>query len=388
MKNFFCSRKSFKIYVILIFSSFFYYFYYLFFKDLNPFISGGDDLEHYNYAKINNTLLKSFSLELSDSYIFNGHYLPLINILFIIFGKLFGLKTFGYYIFIYIIHIFNVLLLYFVSKRIGINKFSALFISILFLFFPYNFYTLKWLAAGMNHPLASIFMLGCLLSHIFFIQTKKIKYQVLTIILYILGVLTKGTFYPFFAIIIFYDFFFNSNNPPNIKSLIVTFNHTVRRNWYYILFSVPFYIIHTLKFKTSWTYAAQGGITNNPMLYLARIFDYFKNVFWQFTDYNLILNTIILIIVLLAFLYYIFFSNNKAAKLGLLWVLIIQFSMANIDLRNIDSIPRYSYSLSIGALIFLGSIMDLSKHKKQHLYLILYVFLLINYILKILKISI
>lgn len=232
-------------------------------------------------------------------------------------------------------------------------------------------------------------MLSCLY---FYMNYKKNKYKIHLIpvyFLYLLGSLYKTSFYLFSIILIGYDFIESNeenNDSKKYQHYIKKFLVSIKKNVLFVLISFGFLLIPVLRLRMSWLNKTQGGFMSNPFMIVSRVLDYFKNVILPSYNYNILINTFIFSALLLFIIYYIFYSKNKIALFGLMWALVFGILFSVISIKAVYDIPRYMYTFSIGAYIFLASIInqEYNKKKKAIMYFIP-VFLFIIYAITIFK---
>lgn len=146
----------------------------------------------------------------------HGQYSPINQIIYTFIYVFHFYNPIAYHCFSLLLHIFNSCLVYiFVDKLFSKNnivdcvngKTISLITSVLFVIHPVNVEAVAWISAS-KIPLYSVFYLAGLLSYIYYIEQQKIKYLLLTLLLYILSFASKeqALVFPFSLLLL--DWFF------------------------------------------------------------------------------------------------------------------------------------------------------------------------------------
>lgn len=118
------------------------------------------------------------------------YFMPLANAIFLLCYKVFKLEPAPYHITIMLTHIINVLLVYYVAKRLTHNAIAAFTASILFGISPATAEPAVYIAA-FHHALATSFIMIAFLFFIRFQESAKPRCYLLSLLFYLLALLTK-----------------------------------------------------------------------------------------------------------------------------------------------------------------------------------------------------
>lgn len=118
------------------------------------------------------------------------YFAPIQNVLFFLMHRLFGLEPFWYHLSMLTIHILNAYLVYCFTIRILRNNTQAFLASWLFGIFPAHIDAVVYIAA-IQHTLVTTFVLLSLISFTRFLHTNRRRHFSLTLIFFVLGLLTK-----------------------------------------------------------------------------------------------------------------------------------------------------------------------------------------------------
>ena len=122
---------------------------------------------------------------------YNPFYRPITRLSFVVDANLFGLNPVWFHFVNLVIHLFNMLLLFYVLKRVFDVKIAFL-TSVSFGIHPINCETLNLIAAR-NNLLAMLFVLLCLFFLLKWDDDKKLKFFIFSILSFSLGLFCKET---------------------------------------------------------------------------------------------------------------------------------------------------------------------------------------------------
>lgn len=186
------------IIVILVTASFFPSLY-------NDFTNWDD-----NYYVVNNSDIKSLSLENLKkifSSIYIGNYQPITILSYAIEYNIspFGLIPTIYHATNLLFHNLNSLVVFYIFYLLCGNIFISLIVAILFGIHPMHVESVAWVS-GRKDVLSSFFFLGALAAFILYDKKKSSKHYIISIILYVLSLLSKpmGIILPFILHLIDY----------------------------------------------------------------------------------------------------------------------------------------------------------------------------------------
>ncbi|MGE0560769.1 MAG: glycosyltransferase family 39 protein [Flavobacteriales bacterium] len=155
----------------------------------NGFTYYSDD----NYI-INNPLIKSLSTDniwLMFTTFFDGHYHPLTLLSFSVNYLFSGESPFGYQFTNLLLNAINSCLVYFLILKLFQDKNKAFIIAFLFALHPLHVESVARITERKDTLFALFFLASCI-SYIIFVESKNIKKYGLTILFFVLALLSKG----------------------------------------------------------------------------------------------------------------------------------------------------------------------------------------------------
>ncbi len=160
--------------IIIIISTFF-----LFFNTLKGDFLNWDDTTYL----INNSLMNQ-SLCLNSFYnIYQAeHHISFVLSTFLVQIQWFGVEPFGMHLFNLFFHLFNIILVYLLSRKLLKNDFYALFIALFFAIHPMRSETLGWIMQRKDIMYTFFFLLSTI-NFLAFIKTKS-KYSLFLVLIF------------------------------------------------------------------------------------------------------------------------------------------------------------------------------------------------------------
>lgn len=167
----------------------------------NTFLAWDD-----NYYIRDNSLI--YSLNLKDIFSHNvmGNYHPLTILILAIEYQLFGLSETCYHAVNLGIHLSNIILVFYAVFLLSGKKDVALIASLFFGIHPIHVESVAW-AAELKDLLYTLFFLSSFIFYLKYIYTFQRKYFFLSIILFLLSLLSKGMAASFPVVLLLADFF-------------------------------------------------------------------------------------------------------------------------------------------------------------------------------------
>ena len=154
----------------------------------HDFVDWDDDVnvtENPNVKEINATTLRNiFTGEVI------GGYTPLTTLSFAIEHALFGMKPGVFHTTNLILHLLCTLLVFILVRRLGFSLFVACATSLLFGIHPMRVESVAWITERKD-VLYGLFFLASLVLYTLFRQTKKQQYYILSLLLFVLSLLSK-----------------------------------------------------------------------------------------------------------------------------------------------------------------------------------------------------
>ncbi len=338
------------ILIILIFLS-----YNVTSKTFYKKIRGGDDLEQFTEANI----LKENKLQIFDINRYSAaagistHYTPMMYVFWIPLLASFDDNAELYLKFCFIVHALNAILLFFLILQLSHSKLASLLGSALFLFFPGNIQTMRWISASIIYAPTVLFMLLTLLFFIHYLKTKKKLYFFVTLIFYLSGCLTKQVFYPFFVILASYEVLIHNNSFSLLKQNKESIKKLLGRYAPFIGLSTMFALIQIYRYKLGWIYQLKGGALFHPIIFY-RLLDFVKEFLWPHNLQNYCLRFALILSLFVLFYCLFFYSKNKLLKFSIIWVIILGLLSMTQHLRSIPASIRYVYIISPGFFMLIS----------------------------------
>ncbi len=119
-----------------------------------------------------------------------GGYTPLTTLSFAIENALFGMKPGVFHFNNILLHLLNVLLVFILFKKLGVNLFITFTVTLLFAIHPMRVESVAWITERKD-VLYSFFFLLSLICYILFRQRKKSLFYVLSMLAFVLSLLSK-----------------------------------------------------------------------------------------------------------------------------------------------------------------------------------------------------
>ena len=155
-----------------------------------PTFNAGFVWDDINYIQ-NNELIHTFDIGgiLSD-YVM-GNYHPVTILVFAIEYQIFGLDETGYHLVNLLLHLANVLLVYYAILLLTKKEMVALVTALLFSIHPLHTESVAWISE-LKDLLYSCFFFGAYIFYIKYLDSKKREYYLLALLLFLLSLLSKA----------------------------------------------------------------------------------------------------------------------------------------------------------------------------------------------------
>ncbi len=157
-----------------------------------------------------NDLITEFSwenLKTIFSTPFMGHYHPLTLLSYLLEYSFFHLHPFIYHLTNLIIHLCNTLLVFWLVFLFTKNLLTSLIVALFFGFHPMRVESVVWISERKD-VLYAFFFLGAMISYTYYDRERKIKYYYLTLLLYLLSLLSKVMAIPLPLVMLLLDYAF------------------------------------------------------------------------------------------------------------------------------------------------------------------------------------
>jgi len=312
---------------------------------------------------LDNELIKDLSFNsIKDAFIpgktFNAVYAPAGEIFHKIYYYLWKTDPFWYHLIILIYFILNLILIYFIVLRIFHKEELAFLTALFFLVHPVHVEAIAWIGCGA-YVLASLFLLLSFYLFIKFIEEKYFPVFLLSVLFYILSLLTHHfpVIFPLLLLLYMYCFYKNT-----VKS--------------YIILSLPFWILTSVDIYISLQVGHESGRVgydyhHTPLLQVFNIFGkYLFNIFiplelspryfYPLPDYW----SIICILSFIAISIIIYISKSKEYFFCWAWFFICLIPFSHIIPLSWKMADRYLFFASIGFCLFLAFIFEKTWNKR------------------------
>jgi tetratricopeptide (TPR) repeat protein len=324
----------------------------------------------------------------------SNYYRPLLLISFAIDYQIWGLNPIGYHLSNTFFHILSAFLGFILLYRLTNKRFLISFLpALIFLIHPLQTEAVTYVA-GRADPLSTVFSLGVLILYTYFRETKKKLHIYLSLLLFILALLTKEQviFLPALVLLIELIFYFSKKNiKSSLMKLIPYFSISI------VYFILRITVLNFNQLLTGSTYNAlyDGNLWVRLYTFCLVIWNYFKllfiphnlhmapelNIVTKFFSWPVI--TLLIFLLLLSYIAYKLYYKNKYFAFGLLWFFIILAPRTNIISINRPMYEHWLYLPMIGFYLALFSLVfyALNRIKKERLkQYILYSFLIVVFI--------
>lgn len=356
--------KTSLILLFLIFSVIFLYSYHL---KIN--FGGYDNLEWYEEAKERNTLTKIFDFQYySGKFGPSSYFNPIQLIVWQYMATNYDQQPFPYHILCTLVHIINVIIVFFIINKFVKSKFFAFLATFSFAIYYLNFETIGWFAAAITTGLTAFFLLSTLLLTLNYFQTKNKLFYFLSLLTFFLGTFAKETV--LFTIPVLLIYYLTTQRKKVFKF--------IKNDLFflpYLILSLPIVLITFARLDHSALINNWGG------------FNFGVHMFYRFINFLNYLITVIptsfntqmaiTMFVLLSFPALIYYGlKNKNLLFFTVWLVLSISIYIYSNFRDIYSLGRYLYLPSIawfGLLYYMVSNIKNLKIK------IISSFCLINY---------
>lgn len=153
-----------------------------------------------------NPLIYSINLSKIFSAYLAGNYHPLTVLVHAIEYSLFKFNTTGYHLVNVLLHVCNTALVFYFICRLSGNAVIGLITALLFGVHPLHVESVAWIAE-LKDVLYSFFFLFGLITYLRFTAEQKSKWYVLTIVLFLLSLLSKGMAVSFSLVLVLIDYY-------------------------------------------------------------------------------------------------------------------------------------------------------------------------------------
>lgn len=352
--------------------------FYIYHDVLNAGITNWDDK---NYI-LNNGIIKDFSfsniLKMFSVYIM-GNYHPLTILSYAAEYSLWGINTKMFHLTNLLFHILNSILAFFIVYQITRkNLLFAVFVSLLFAVHPMHIESVAWISARKD-LLYVFFFFASMLTYIKYSEKQDIKYLLLTLLLFVFSLLSKGQAVVLPVVLLLIDYVLNRKFSSRLFVEKIPFFAVS------LVFGVVAYfaqqsvsavnLIHLEKFQN-----ILFGFYGLSLYIIKSVFPYQLSAFhpYPFNTYDAVPVSVFIITALTisGFCYFIYrYRNSRGIIFGLAFFittifLVLQF----LPVGLVVIAERYSYLSYFGLFYVIGYFIfnkEFYKHKKLFISLLI-----------------
>ena len=193
------------------------------------FINWDDNAYIYQNKDIKELTISSISKLFSSFYL--GMYQPLTMLSFSLEYSFFGLNPSIFHADNLILHLFNVCLVFIFIRNLTGNSLSSFIVSLFFGIHPLHVESVAWISERKDVLYTFFYLLG-LISYIQYLKVKETKFWILSIILFILSLLSKSAAVTFPLVLLLLHFY-HQRAEFNLKN-------TLLKVWPFFILSVLF----------------------------------------------------------------------------------------------------------------------------------------------------
>ena len=297
----------------------------------------------------------------------SGIWQPITWISHILDCQLYGLNPMGHHWNSLILHVINVLLLFYILQRMTGALFRSFFVAALFAIHPIQVESVAWIAERKN-VLSTLFYLLCILSYIRYVKDPKNKRYLTILIFYILGLMSKPMMITMPFVLLLLDFW--PLERLNIRYKGET-EYSAKNDRNIVIEKIPLLIIavifSVISWKSQYLAGAMTDLKNIPLdarieLSLVSYVKYLYKLFWPhnlafFYPYSgdiPLWEVIVASLILLLFTVYSIYCHKRKKYIisGWLWFLItISPVIGLVHLGDQAMADRYMYIPCVGVFI-------------------------------------
>lgn len=198
-------------------------------------------------------------------------YVPVTQLTYLLDYQLFGLSSFGFHVSSLIYHFITTVILFLFFSKFFDYK-TSFILSLIFLIHPANIEAIAWLSARST-IIFTLFYVLSLIQYVNYLQKKRKKYYIFTLLFFILSALAKSTAITLPVVLLGFDCYFEkkcrvsfikNKIPLLIISLIIGYVTTLSKiqppfeyNYWYNMLLVSYRIFfYVIKFLLPLHYSA------------------------------------------------------------------------------------------------------------------------------------
>jgi tetratricopeptide (TPR) repeat protein len=346
----------------------------------NDFVNWDDEL--YVYKNTGITTLKKDSIAYTLKHVFTtyvvGNYHPLTMLTYCVEYSQSQLNPKTYHTTNLILHILNSILVLAFIWLLSKQKYTALFVALLFAVHPMHVESVAWISERKD-VLYSFFYLASLCSYMLYISKQKQLFYIITFFLFVLALLSKAMAVTIPVVFIAIDYYLKT--PINFQSL---------KN------KIPFFILSLLTgvfaIKAQLAFDAIGDASAHPFYdrilfgcygiinYIFKLFlpinlsCFYAYPIKQSNVYPIVYYLAPLVVLALVFVLYKFFRTNRVVVFGsLLFLITIALVLQILPVGEAIVADRYTYLPYIGLFFIIATAIEKQIQKSNPLKPIIYI---------------
>lgn len=283
-------------------------------------------------------------------------YRPVSLVTAKILSFLFNEQPLGYKLFVFLLHIINSVLLFYLIKNVFCSEKISFLATLIWASCRLHNYSM-YVFSNLGESLVLTFILLTLTFLYKSLNQNKSKYLYFALFCYVLALLTKENS---LALIIFFVFCFVVFNKPIMERVSNSFESIkIKFFTFFVLMFTTIYVIITISSRKYYVFEVSKVSYEIDYKLIPRILEYIFSI----TTFNLKQELpIYLYFVIVCIVAYLFFQKSSLIKIGILWAIAFSLPYTGFSVN----FNRAMYIPSIGIyLIFAYLLVNLSKKLKQ-----------------------
>jgi len=340
------------------------------------FVNWDDEMMIINNPRIMNLSLDGILHILDPHTVFTdrfSEYYPIRDLSYMIDYFIWGLDPLGYHLTNLLFEIANVILVFILFQRLFNDRALSLLSAMIFAVHPLTAGVVSWVSCRKDLMAMTFYLIAFIYFMEFYRSNKesdkrKIKYFILSNIMFLFALLSKASALPFPGVVVAYMFIVEDERhlKPYILYLILpatlmmtyalgsysyssyfgtgTFKQTYGWDWFSMFFPELF-VIYTVRFLFPFNlaplYIEPGNSSLLEPLFLISI----------------------LFIILIVYLFFKYIRKDKALFFGFAWIILNMVPASNIISIQIKTADRFTYIALAGFGLFLSRIFQIVAYK-------------------------
>ncbi len=311
-----------------------------------------DDYHQDRYYSLKE-IISTFYGTWDPRYIEANFYRPLVVVSYALNYFIFKTDPFGYHLTNIFLNMVNVILVYFIMRKISANFIFSFIAAILFLLIPYNWVSVTWIS-HRSDSIVTLFYLSSFLAFVTSYNSQRKIFYYLSTLCFIFSLMSKEMAVTLPFVLLSYSYL--QSKRLEMKLIMP-----------YLVILCSYMLFRFLIFK------GMGGYGTTYPLYEAMLMNWslaFLRTFtpFSYTDFYYLLIYLVLIFILICFsvVHFKSFENKNNIFFAFSWVGITILPLYTVSLFRLLYLP------SIGFAILL-SLICLEIHKKNFKYSVIFI---------------